>query len=436
VQPKSPTSIHDFSVDDVCNNLFSVEFFRRRIASENAIDAEKTFRGNRGLCNAPRRSHGFGSQPSEVACRGQYNELYFTGIVFTQHQTRQEALEKTFHMTTPVLICDDSSVARKQMARSLPSDWDIEISFAGHGVEALAAIKDGLGDILFLDLNMPVMDGYETLEQIQKLDLPTMVIVVSGDIQPEARERVKKLGAIEFIKKPIDSTSLALLLEQFGLYSASPAAQPSMAPPQAVIKGEPGTIEYRDCIQEISNVAMGQAADLLARLLNVFVKLPIPNVNMLESSELQMALSLTEHDHTYSAVCQGFIGSGISGEALLIFSDSSFTDIAKLLNYTGTLDRTVELELLMEIASILVGACTSGIAQQLDTTFSQGHPVVLGQHVKVSELIKANSARWKQTLTIEITYEVENYEITCDLLLLFTEDSLGNLYKRLSYLMN
>lgn len=339
-------------------------------------------------------------------------------------------------MTTPVLICDDSSVARKQMARTLPSDWDIEVSFAKNGEEAIAAIKEGLGDILFLDLNMPVMDGYQTLEEIKRLDLPTMVIVVSGDIQPEAHKRVKELGAVEFIKKPTSSEALIELLEKFGLYRATSDTAPPPRTLSPVKKAEIGTIEYRDCIQEISNVAMGQAADLLARLLNVFVKLPIPRVNILEASELQMALSLTEQNNTYSAVCQGFIGSGISGEALLIFSDSSFGDIAKLLKYNGEIDRTVELELLMEVASILVGACTNGIAQQLDTTFSQGHPVVLGQHIKVSELIKANAKRWKKTMAIEITYEIENYNISCDLLLLFTEDSLENLNKRLSYLMD
>ena len=341
-------------------------------------------------------------------------------------------------MTTRVLICDDSSVARKQMARTLPSDWEIEVSFAKHGEEALAAIKEGLGDIMFLDLNMPVMDGYETLEQIQKQDLPTMVIVVSGDIQPEAHERVKALGAIDFIKKPTSTEALTELLEKFGLYRApEPSAAPATPARAPIIKkGEIGNIGTRDCMQEIANVAMGQAADLLARLLKVFVKLPIPNVNLLEVSELEMALSLTEQQDTHSAVCQGFIGSGISGEALLIFSDSSFGDIAKLLDYKGEVDRMVELELLMEVASILVGACTNGIAQQLDTTFSQGHPVVLGQHVKVSELIKANAKRWKKTLAIEITYEIENYNISCDLLLLFTEDSLDNLNKRLSYLMD
>jgi chemotaxis protein CheY-P-specific phosphatase CheC len=342
-------------------------------------------------------------------------------------------------MTTPVLICDDSSVARKQMARTLPADWDIEISYAKHGEEAIELIKQGKGDIMFLDLNMPVMDGYETLEDIIKNDLQSMVIVVSGDIQPEAHKRVKALGAIEFIKKPIGPDELASILEKFGLYAPSAQSENAPPPPSRQVSKEleaAGAVQYRDCIQEISNVAMGQAAALLARLLDVFVKLPIPNVNILEVSELKMALSHTAQDSTYSAVCQGFIGSGIAGEALLIFSDSSYTDMAKLLKYEGELTDTAQLELIMDIASILVGACTSGIAQQLDISFSQGHPMVLGQHVKVGDLIKTNETRWKQTLAIEITYEIENYDITCDLLLLFTEDSIDNLNKRLSYLMD
>jgi len=341
-------------------------------------------------------------------------------------------------MSTPVLICDDSSVARKQMAKSLPAEWDCEIFYAANGKEALEAIRAGKGDVLFLDLNMPVMDGYETLEAISKEDLPTMVIVVSGDIQPEARARVKKLGALDFIKKPIKDNELEVILGNYGIWSKPTAPAPAVSS-RAVDMPAPdrlpsGKIEYRDCIQEISNVAMGQAADLLARLLNVFVKLPIPNVNILEVSELQMALSLTQGD-TYSAACQGFIASGIAGEALLVFSDSSFAEMARLLKYEGKLDEMMELELIMDMSSILVGACIKGIADQLDLSFSQGHPVVLGRHVKVANLIKANAARWKKTLAIEITYEIENYNITCDLLLLITEDSIENLNKRLSYLM-
>ncbi len=341
-------------------------------------------------------------------------------------------------MTTHVLICDDSSVARKQMARSLPGDWDIDVSFAQNGEEALSAINEGLGDILFLDLNMPVMDGYETLEHIKQQDLPTMTIVVSSDIQPEAHSRVHKLGALDFIQKPTCSEEIAGLLDKFGLYRAEDklAQTADAAVPAIIRKGEVGEINTRDCMQEVANVAMGKAADLLARLLHAFVKLPIPKVNLLEVNELQRALSLTEQGDTYSAVCQGFIGSGISGEALLIFTDSSFHDIAELLNYQGELDDAAELELIMEVTNILVGAFINGVAEQLDTYFSQGHPVVLGQHVKVSDLVKANADNWNQVLAVEITYEIENHNICCDLLLLFTEDSLDILNRQISYLMD
>jgi chemotaxis protein CheY-P-specific phosphatase CheC len=344
-------------------------------------------------------------------------------------------------MTTPVLICDDSSVARKLMTRSLPADWDVQINYAANGQGAIEQIKNGKGDIVFLDLNMPVMDGYETLEAMIKKDLHATVIVVSGDIQPEAHKRVMALGAVEFIHKPIDVVELTAILQELGVYS--PSSNPSSVQEINQVAGRTrqeidasGPVQYRDCIQEIANVAMGQSADLLARLLGVFVKLPVPNVNILEVCDLKMALSHVAEGNTYSAVCQGFTGSGIAGEALVIFSDSSFTDMAKLLKYKGELNDNAELELTMDIASILVGACTGGIAEQLDLKFSQGHPVVLGQHVNIDELVATNESRWKETLAIEIAYEIENYNIICDLLLLFTEDSIANLNRRLSYLMD
>ena len=122
-------------------------------------------------------------------------------------------------MATPILICDDSSFARKQMARALPKDWDVEITFAENGQEGVDAIRAGKGEVVFLDLTMPVMDGYGALEIIKKEDLPAMVVVVSGDIQPEAMARVKQLGAMDFIKKPINEEKITLVLTEFGILS-------------------------------------------------------------------------------------------------------------------------------------------------------------------------------------------------------------------------
>jgi chemotaxis protein CheY-P-specific phosphatase CheC/FixJ family two-component response regulator len=369
-------------------------------------------------------------------------------------------------MATPLLICDDSNMARKQVARSLPDDWDVDVTFASNGHNAIEAIKAGKGDVLLLDLNMPEMDGYQVLEAILAEDLPTLVIVISGDIQPTAHQRVKSLGALDFIQKPVDKAKLTEILIAYGLFTPKEAKnelasaiekvaqnhepEPTQSLPLASVapklpqntpqasKNETMELpsDLRDCYQEIANVAMGRAGDLLARLLNVFVKLPIPNVNLMEVSELSMALKAIESSESISGICQGFIAGGISGEALLILNDSSFQDIANLMDYKQDVDERAELELLMDIANVLIGACLNGVSEQLDLPFSQGHPVVLGQHCNISDLVAQNLKKWQKTLAIEISYGIENYAIKCDLLLLFTESSMKTLNNKVSYLLD
>ncbi|MGL4716211.1 MAG: response regulator [Aeromonas sp.] len=338
-----------------------------------------------------------------------------------------------------VLICDDSGFARKQLARALPSDWNVDLHYAANGQEGIEQVLMGHGDLIFLDLTMPEMDGYGVLEIIKREGLRNKVIVVSGDIQPEAYQRVMALGAIDFIKKPAAPETLQALLKQHGFWHAAPSNQPDASEPLPTgVVADAGVLitpDIRDVYQELANVAMGQAGDLLARLLNTFVVLPIPNVNVLEVSELHMALSAAADSDTLSAVCQGFIGAGIAGEALVLFHDASFQDLAKLMNHQGPLDSTAELELLMDTANVLIGAFLRGYANQLDTPFSQGHPVVLGQHRPIKELINTNKSRWRRTLAIEINYRIRDYAVQCDLLLLFTEDSIATMNNKIMHML-
>ncbi|MCW9030053.1 MAG: response regulator [Gammaproteobacteria bacterium] len=327
-------------------------------------------------------------------------------------------------MSIKALICDDSSFARKQIQKSLPQSWDFEVSQAKNGVECIEALKAGKGEILFLDLNMPEMDGYQVLEAIQAQNIQVIVIVVSGDIQPEAQKRVMMLGALEFIKKPVDVKALEKVLDEKDVYEK--LTNGAVLELSDVI---------RDGFKEIVNVSMGLGVDLLARVLDAFVIMPIPNVNMLEVSELVMTLNQVSESKDVSAICQGFIGSGIAGEALILFSDSSMADIADLMKFKSELTEQVELELLMDISSILCGTCLQGISRQLDIKFSQGHPVVLGRHIKMEDLFKRNGNRWKKMLTIEMPIRIENRNINCDLLLLFTEDSIPRFNELLEYLI-
>jgi len=192
--------------------------------------------------------------------------------------------------------------------------------------------------------------------------------------------------------------------------------------------------DHRDALQEISNVAMGQAGDKLARLLDTFVVLSIPHIEIMRPQDISMALHAINSDDSVSGVCQGFIGGGIAGEAMLLFNDTSFSDLAKLLNYDEDLDELSERELLMDTTNVLFGACLRGIAEQIDMDFSFGPPMGLGQHLKVWEIFDAN-ASWDSALVIEISYQLEGYHVNCDLLIIITEDSLDLLFKKLNYLL-
>lgn len=332
-------------------------------------------------------------------------------------------------MTTPIVICDDSSFARKQMARALPGGWDVEISFANHGGEAIDAIKTGKADILFLDLNMPVMDGYAVLEAIRKEDLPTMVLVVSGDIQPEAHKRVKALGALDFIKKPVTTEKITEILTQYGIISSS---VPQTESELARFDEE---VALTDLIQEVVNVSMGQAGSLLAGLLNTFIHLPVPKVHLKCYHELNTVLA-SKDAISLSGVSQGFNGSGIAGEAILLVGDESFPHMSRLMQYdqmTSGSPGNNDLEVLMDLSGILIGACLKGIAEQLDIEFSYSHPVILGQKKALPPLLGTPS-RDQKVLAIEIDYGIPDHQVECDLILVLTEDSLPALTERAGYL--
>ncbi|MFT6703062.1 MAG: CheY-like chemotaxis protein, partial [Pseudomonadales bacterium] len=215
------------------------------------------------------------------------------------------------------------------MARSLPDGWNINISFAEHGQQAIDMVKEGKGDILFLDLNMPILDGFQTMQIIRNEDLPTLVIVVSGDVQQEARNRMLALGAIDFIRKPMDNEKLTVILAKYGIYNGDASSEKREQ--SNLLSENADEAEKLDAFRELANVAMGQAGENLASILNEFIELPIPNVSLLHSNELHMALDEVNRNSQMSAVSKGFISSGISGEAIILFNDSNVQNMANLL---------------------------------------------------------------------------------------------------------
>ncbi|TON75119.1 response regulator [Vibrio parahaemolyticus] len=314
------------------------------------------------------------------------------------------------------------------MARSLPATLNPDITFAIHGKNALEELAQKEFKLMFLDLTMPEMDGFETLENMQRLGNKTPVVVVSGDIQPKAKERVFALGAKAFIQKPIAKDELKNALKEL----IEPEPRPLIITPSVI---ELPILRRRDIYMEVANVSIGRAADALARHFDVFVQLPLPNVNIFEVSELHMALrDLASHDNV-SGVCQGFCGEGIAGEALVILSDSSVSDLKKLMKVPADSEELEELELLMDISNILVGSFLNGLGEQSEVRFFQSPPVLLGQHISIDSIIESTTGAFKRTMTFEVSYNIEGTSIRCDLLFMFVDESLPLLDNKLAYLM-
>jgi len=112
------------------------------------------------------------------------------------------------------LVVDDSKLARLSLIKSLKSHIeDAEIFQAVNGEEAITLVKSEKPDIAFLDLTMPVMDGYTALPLMLEENPKLKVIVVSADIQEQAKTKVIQLGAQLHVQKPINADKMQDILE-------------------------------------------------------------------------------------------------------------------------------------------------------------------------------------------------------------------------------
>jgi len=174
---------------------------------------------------------------------------------------------------------------------------------------------------------------------------------------------------------------------------------------------------------------MGQAGSSLATFLEVFIQLSVPRIRLVRFSDIMPGLQQIVGTRTeVSAVRQGFydasLNSGLRGEAIVIFSDASFNELADLMAYDEVPGVQAEVELLLDITNILNGACLSGMAEQLGMELSYTPPSLIGHRIEIGRVMAEEQMSWDQALLIEINYRLEKRSFTCDLLLLMPDDAI------------
>jgi two-component system nitrogen regulation response regulator NtrX len=113
-------------------------------------------------------------------------------------------------MSAKILIVDDESGIRESLG-ALLRDEGYEIETLPSGEECLARVERDKFDLVLLDVWLPKMDGLETLERLQSQDDAPIVVMISGHANVEAAVRATKLGAFDFIEKPLSLEKVVLV---------------------------------------------------------------------------------------------------------------------------------------------------------------------------------------------------------------------------------
>lgn len=120
------------------------------------------------------------------------------------------------------LIVDDEALARKGLRLLLSRDPEVsEVHEAKNGQEAVAAIRAHRPDLIFLDVQMPEMDGFGVIDEIGADEMPAVVFVTAHD---KHAIRAFEISAVDYLLKPVTAARFAQALARAKTHIKTPQA--------------------------------------------------------------------------------------------------------------------------------------------------------------------------------------------------------------------
>lgn len=194
------------------------------------------------------------------------------------------------------------------------------------------------------------------------------------------------------------------------------------------------TEERREAMQEMINIGFGRSMAALADLLGVQIELSVPDIRNIEGDQIfDFLFSSLDGPEDVSLVRQTFRGR-FFGEAVLALSGRAGRELVVMLGedsgFQPSLEMSqLEMEALLEVGNVVIGACLGQFADLLDTNLTFNPPVVLMDNIHSSQAREVLSARPGQALMIKTQFRVDQRAVTGFLLIFLPLECLNWVYR-------
>jgi chemotaxis protein CheY-P-specific phosphatase CheC len=194
------------------------------------------------------------------------------------------------------------------------------------------------------------------------------------------------------------------------------------------------TEDQRDALQELCNVAMGQAGDSLARLLNHFVELSIPTIKLHDVQSLPVGISPLFIDPPVIAGAQVFRiaahdADQVEGLAIVTVPTPALHALQNLMAVND------QRALLLKLTSVIAGDFLWGLGQQLDLSIAPDSPTWHGVIADTDSMLATLPRIYHSTLCVDLNYRLEQHNFQCGLILLLPDQAFVYLQNRLQELL-
>jgi two-component system, sensor histidine kinase and response regulator len=165
-----------------------------------------------------------------------------------------------------ILVAEDNAVNRKVAVRMLEK-LGYAADIAENGVEAVRAVSHVPYDIVFMDCQMPELDGFEATGRIRAMGGPvshTTIVAMTANAMEGDREKCLGAGMDDYIAKPISQSGLGAAIDRWCLRTGSASSQPADAPVIRELLDE-------SVLQELRGLATEGEPDMVEQLLRMFV---------------------------------------------------------------------------------------------------------------------------------------------------------------------